>query len=63
MTAQQKKLRRRRRLKKNVKRTLYVILTAPIRMPKFSRSQLRNLTRACEICGMPQRNGRLREGR
>ena len=52
MTAQQKKLRRRRRFKKNVKRTLYAILTAPIRMPRFSRSQLRGLTKACEVFGI-----------
>ncbi|MCR4806885.1 MAG: hypothetical protein K5857_04345 [Lachnospiraceae bacterium] len=50
MTAQQKKARRR--MKRNLKRTAYSILTAPVKMHRLSRAEFRGLTRACEICGV-----------
>ena len=52
MTAQQKKARRRRRFKRNLKRTAYTILTAPVKMHRLSRSEFRGLTKICEICGV-----------
>ncbi len=52
MTAQQKKARRRRRFKRNLKRTAYSVLTAPVNMHRLSGSELRGLTRVCEICGI-----------
>ena len=52
MTAQQKKARRRKRIKRNLKRTAYSILTSTVRMHRMSRSEFRGLTRICEICGI-----------
>lgn len=52
MTAEQKRARRRKRMKRNLKRTAYSILTSPVKMHRMSRSEFRLLTRVCEICGV-----------
>ena len=52
MTAEQKRARRRKRMKRNLKRTAYSILTSPVKMHRMSRSEFRLLTRICEICGV-----------
>ena len=52
MTAEQKRARRRKRMKRNLKRTAYSILTSPVKMHRMSRSEFRGVTRACELCGI-----------
>ena len=52
MTEQQRKIRRRRRMKRNFKRAMYSILTAPVRMPRLSRAEVGFFTRACELSGV-----------
>ncbi len=52
MSAEERRARRRRRMKRNLKRTAYSILTSPASMRRMSRSEFRGVTRACEICGI-----------
>ena len=44
--------RRKKRLKRNIKRTLYSILVAPVGWPRLSNSMINMMMKICEISGI-----------